>query len=91
MVHFLRFFVSLKKQAIRSFPLFKRAMWANRSGRSPKMSIVSESLRLLTKNERIAHFFEQTRSFAHFFAKKRAIRSEIDEGIPNPDVNQSHK
>ena len=55
------------------------------------MSIVSESLRLLTKNERIAHFLEQTRSFAHFFAKKRAIRSEIDEGIPNPDVNQSHK
>ena len=28
------------------------AMWANRSGCSPKMSDVSKSLRLLTKNER---------------------------------------
>ena len=30
----------------------KWAMWENRSGRSPKMSNVSESLRSLTKNER---------------------------------------
>ena len=40
------------KWVIRSFPLFKWAMWANPSGRSPKMSDVSESLRPLTKNER---------------------------------------
>ena len=41
-----------KKWVIRSFPLFWWAMWANLSGRSPKMSDVSKSLRLLTKDER---------------------------------------
>ena len=40
-----------KKWANRSFPLFWWAMWVNHSGRSPKMSYVSESLRSLTKNE----------------------------------------
>ena len=40
-----------KKWANRSFPLFWWAMWVNRSGRSPKMSDVSKSLRSLTKNE----------------------------------------
>ena len=40
-----------KKWVIHSFPHFWWAMWANRSGRYPKMSHVSESLRLLTKNE----------------------------------------
>ena len=34
------------------FPLFWLAVWVNHSGRSPKMSDVSELLRLLTKNER---------------------------------------
>ena len=42
----------MKKWANRLFPLFWWAMWVNRSGRSPKMSDVSESLRSLTKNER---------------------------------------
>ena len=41
----------LKKWAIGSFSLFWWAMWSNRSGRSPKMSEVSKSLRSLTKNE----------------------------------------
>ena len=41
-----------KKWVSRSFPLFWWAMWVNRSGRSPKMSDVSKSLRTLTKNER---------------------------------------
>ena len=41
-----------KKWAIRSFPLFWWVMWVNCSGRSLKMSKVSESLRSLTKNER---------------------------------------
>ena len=67
----------------------KWAMWANRSGCSHKMSdherfaqvaqmkwgIVSESLRSLTKNERIARFFEW---IAHLliFGQKPVIRSE---------------
>ena len=84
-----------KKRAIRSKNLnkieeqfahslfFYWAMWANRSGCSPKISDVSqslrsltkisdvsESLRSLTKNERIARFFEQ---IAHklIFCKKQ--------------------
>ena len=44
--------VLLEKWANPSFPLFWWAMWVNRSGRSPKMSDVSKSLRSLTKNER---------------------------------------
>ena len=44
--------ILLKKWANHSFPLFWWAMWVNRSGRSPKMSDVSESLMSLTKNER---------------------------------------
>ena len=53
-------------------------MWANRSGRSPKMRDVSESLRSLNKNEQMSEslvFFEQ---IAHLliFRKKRAIHSE---------------
>ena len=63
----------------------KWAMWANHSGRSPEMSnherfaqvaqskwaIVSESLRSLTKNERMSELliFWAKRSFAHFWAK----------------------
>ena len=60
----------------------KWAMGANRSGRSPKLSdhewfaqvthqkwaTMSESLRSLTKNERIAFFWANC-SFAHSFAK----------------------
>ena len=43
----------MKKWANRSFPLFGWwAMLVNRSGHSPKMSNVSESIRSLTKNER---------------------------------------
>ena len=54
-----------KKWVIGSFPHFWWAMWANCTGRSPKMSDVSESLSSLTKNERpwanegIARFLEQ--------------------------------
>ena len=44
-------FFLFKKWAIRSFPHFWWAMWANCSGYSPKISDVSESLRSLTKNE----------------------------------------
>ena len=49
---FFLFLFYLKKWVIHSFPHFWWAMWANHSGHSPKMSFVSESLRLLTKNER---------------------------------------
>ena len=42
----------LKKWGNCSFLLFWWAKWVNRSGRSQKMSDVSESLRSLTKNER---------------------------------------
>ena len=49
---FFLFLFYLKKWVIHSFPHFWWAMWANHSGHSPKMSYVSKSLRLLTKNER---------------------------------------
>ena len=54
-------------------------LWAICSDRSGQMSDVSESLRLLTKNERcerITGFFEQITHSLIFFGKKRAIRSE---------------
>ena len=70
----------------------KRAMGANRSGRSPKLSdhewfaqvthqkwaTISESLGSLTKNEGVSELlvFWANQSFAHFFRIKRAIRSE---------------
>ena len=48
-----------------------------------KWATMSESLRLLTKNEQIGRFFEQidhlltkNEQMAHFFCKKRAICSE---------------
>ena len=71
----------------------KWAMWANHSGRSQKMSnherftqvsqrkwaIVSKSLKLLTKKERMSEsliFFEQIAHSLTFGEKKRAIRWE---------------
>ena len=47
--HFL--FFGERCEWIAHFAQIKWAMWANCSGRSPKMSDVSESLRSLTKNE----------------------------------------
>ena len=72
---------------------FIPAMWANRSGHLPKISQVSELLMLFTKNEQIAHFSANC-SFAHFFAKKRAIRSEnrwANSEIPNPAFGAGKK
>ena len=70
----------------------KWVIWANRSGRSPKMSdheryphiaqmkwaIVSESLRLLTKNEQMSEslVFLRESLICSFLGKKRAIRLE---------------
>ena len=78
----------------------KWAMWANRLGRSPKMSdherfalvaqrkwvIVRELLRSLTKNERICEslIFWANRSFAHFWAKNKRFARKSDERIPSP-------
>ena len=78
----------------------KWAMWANRSGRSPKMSDVSKSLRLLTKNERPwanrsgrspkmskwanRLFFRANPSFAHFLQKNEQFAQKTDERIPSP-------
>ena len=59
----------LKKWAIRSFPHFCWAMWANRSSPSPKMTNVSKSLMLLTKNEQIACFFERI-AYSLIFSQK---------------------
>ena len=69
-------------------------MWANRSGRSPKMSDVSKSLRLLTKNKRPwanrsgrspkisewgnRSFFWANRSLAHFFAKNKRFTQKTE-------------
>ena len=77
---------------IRSFPLFLWAMWAKRSGRSPKMSDGSKSFRLLSKNEQpwaIRSGCSPKKSkWANrsFFCKIRAIRSEI----PNPVFGPTH-
>ena len=81
--HFL--FFGERCEWIAHFAQIKWAMWANRSFRSPKMSdherfaqvaqrkwaIVSESLRSLTKNERMSEslIFWVNRSFAHFLTK----------------------
>ena len=67
-------------------------MWVNRSGRSPKMSHVSESLRSLTKNERpwdiaqdahqkwtnerITCFFERIAQLLIFLQKKSDLLRE---------------
>ena len=48
---FYIWFFYLKNELIAHSLFFWWAMWVNRSGCSPKMSNVSESLRLLTKNE----------------------------------------
>ena len=62
--HFL--FFCERCEWIGHFAQIKWAMWANRSGRTPKMSKwVNRS------------FFWANRSFAHFWTKKRAIRSKI--------------
>ena len=92
----------LKKWAIHSFPLFWWAMWANRSGRSPKMSDVSKSLRSLTKNEQPwvnrsgrstkmskwlnCSFFWANCSIAHFRAKNKWFARKTDERIPSPAI-----
>ena len=71
----------------------KWAMWVNPSGRSPKMSdyewfaqvaqrkwtIVSDSLRSLTKNERMSEWliFLSESLIRSFLGKKQAILSEI--------------
>ena len=80
----------------------KWAMWANRSGCSPKKSnherftqvaqtkwaIVSELFRLLTKNERMSESlsFLVNCSFAHFWAKNKQFARKTDEQIPSPDI-----
>ena len=80
-------------------------MWANRSGRSPKMSdherfaqvaqrkwaIVSESLRSLTKNERMSElliFFSKS-LICSFLDKKRALRAEIKWANSQPCLHPS--
>ena len=100
-----------KKMRIRSFPLFGErcewiaqvahqqwAMWANHSGRLPKMS---DSLRSLRGKEgswanrsgrspKVSEwvnrsFFWANRSFAHFWAKNERFVWKTDEQIPSPD------
>ena len=83
----------------------KWAMWVNRSFRSPKMSdherfaqvaqrkwaIVSESLRSLTKNERMNEslIFLSESLICSFLDKKRSIRSEIKWANSQPCVRQN--
>ena len=80
-------FSYLKQLAICSFPHFWRAMWANRSGRSPKMS---ESLRSLTKNEWLwanRLFLEGIAHSLIFFAKNERFAQKTDKRIPSPVSN----
>ena len=58
----------------------KWAMWANHSGRSPKMSEWSNH-----------SFFWANRSFAHFFAKNKRFARKIDVQIPSPVLKIKHK
>ena len=76
-------FFYLEKWVIRSFPHFWWAMWAKRSGWSPRMIDVSESLRSLTKNERPWANCSGW-SFANLFAKNERFAQKTDERIPNP-------
>ena len=85
-------FFYFKKWVIRSFPLFWWTMWANHSGGSPKIcdherfaqvsqikwAIVSELLKLLTKNEWMSEslIFLSKSLICSFLGKKWAIRSE---------------
>ena len=80
----------------------KWAMWANRSGRSPKMSAMSVSLRSLRGNEGWwanrsgrspkmskwvnGSFFWANRSFVHFWAKNKRFAVKTNERIPSPDL-----
>ena len=88
---------------IAHFAQIKWTIWANISGRSPKMSdqerfaqvsqrkwaIVSESLRSLTKNERMSEslIFLSESLIRSFLDKKRAIRSEIKWAKSQPWKN----
>ena len=51
-----------------------------------KWAMMSESLRLLTKNEQMSesHVFLANRSFAHFRAKNERCPRKTDERIPSP-------
>ena len=95
LVCFLKVFY-LKKWAICSFPLFwwAMSMWANRSGRSSK---ISDLLRLLRGNERLwaycspkmsewanRSFFWANCYFAHFWAKNEQFARKTDERIFSP-------
>ena len=94
------FLVSYVSESLRSAHQ-KWAMWANCSGHSTKMSnherfaqvaqrnwaIVSKSLKLLNKNERMSEsliFFGANRSFDHFWAKNERFAQKSDERIPSP-------
>ena len=52
---------------------------------------MSESLKLLTKNDRIARFLSKSlvfwakRSFAHIFAKNEQFAQKTDEQIPRSE------
>ena len=54
-------------------------------------AIMSESLRLLTKNEQMCEFltFWANSSFTHFFWQKRVIRSEIRWANSQPWTERS--
>ena len=67
----------------------KWAMWANRSGCSPKMSDVSESLRSLTKNEQMSELLIfLSESLIHsFLDKKQRFARKSNERIPSPAID----
>ena len=61
-----------------SFLVSEEQPWANRSGRSPKMSEWGNRA-----------FFWANRSFANFFAKNEQFAQKTDERIPSPAKNSS--
>ena len=88
--HFL--FFGEQCEWIAHFTQIKWAMWANRSGRSPKMSDHERFAQVAHQkwaNEWITHFFER---IAHslIFGQKRAICLEIKWANSQPCRNRSY-
>ena len=73
-------------------PCQKRAMWANCSGRSPKMSDHERFIHIAQRkwgivSEWVNHsFFFSELLICSFLVKKRAIRSENCSWIPSPGL-----
>ena len=77
---FFMYVFYLKKWVIPSFPHFWWVMWANRSGRSPKMSDHERFAQVTHQKWVNRLFFRANRSFAHFSQKtSNSLRKVMSE------------